>query len=51
MTRLGRHAVRKILLALQDEGLIRLGYGRLTLRGPDHLKAKLDALAGRDQKK
>lgn len=49
MTRLTRNAVRKILLDLQSEGLLRTRYGRLFFPRPLRLQEKLAEMANRDQ--
>ena len=43
MTRQGVHGVLK---ALEQRGLIRFSYGRITVPDPDALKAYLDERAG-----
>ena len=49
MTRLTRNAVRKILLDLQNEGLLRTRYGRLIFPRPLRLQEKLAEAADRYQ--
>jgi CRP/FNR family transcriptional regulator, cyclic AMP receptor protein len=44
MTRLSRVAVRNILLGLQNEDVIHMSYGRLTVLNPRKMVAKLDEL-------
>lgn len=48
MCRLGRHAVRKVLLSLQEEGLLEMGYGQITFPNPSLLKNNLNRLAAED---